>query len=85
MSVASVAGARCPFCGQPATVVWVHGHGQCARCGVNREPCCDGAPMPASNRRGARNSGDDRASAASAVPGSDEPQNSVNDQGPQHG
>jgi hypothetical protein len=35
---------RCPFCGTPAPVIWVHGHGQCAFCGTNREPCCDGAP-----------------------------------------
>ena len=35
---------RCPFCGTPAPVVWVHGPGQCAFCGTNREPCCDGAP-----------------------------------------
>jgi GNAT superfamily N-acetyltransferase len=35
---------RCPFCGTPAPVIWVHGHGQCAFCGTNREPCCDGTP-----------------------------------------
>ncbi|HEX2525977.1 MAG TPA: GNAT family N-acetyltransferase [Geminicoccus sp.] len=35
---------RCPFCGTPAPLIWVHGHGQCAFCGTNREPCCDGAP-----------------------------------------
>lgn len=35
---------RCPFCGAPAPVIWVHGHGQCAFCGTSREPCCDGAP-----------------------------------------
>ena len=34
---------RCPACGQAAAVVWVHGHGQCAACGTNIEPCCDGA------------------------------------------
>ncbi|WP_051329065.1 GNAT family N-acetyltransferase [Geminicoccus roseus] len=35
---------RCLFCGTPAPVIWVHGHGQCAFCGTNRDPCCDGAP-----------------------------------------
>ena len=34
---------RCPFCGRPEQLVWVHGHGQCAHCGVNAMPCCDGA------------------------------------------
>lgn len=32
--------ARCPACGHHAPVIYVHGHGQCARCGVNTEPCC---------------------------------------------
>jgi hypothetical protein len=36
-------GARCPFCGSVLHVVAVHGHGQCARCGTNVEPCCTGA------------------------------------------
>ena len=31
---------RCPWCGRRATIIPVHGHGQCAACGVNREPCC---------------------------------------------
>ena len=34
---------RCLFCGQPESLIWVHGHGQCAHCGVNAMPCCDGA------------------------------------------
>ncbi|HCD50638.1 MAG: hypothetical protein CNE91_01595 [SAR116 cluster bacterium MED-G04] len=34
---------RCLFCGMPEQLVWVHGHGQCAHCGVNAMPCCDGA------------------------------------------
>ena len=34
---------RCLFCGKPERLVWVHGHGQCAHCGVNAMPCCDGA------------------------------------------
>jgi len=36
-------GERCPFCGARLQVVAVHGHGQCARCGTNTEPCCAGA------------------------------------------
>ena len=34
---------RCPCCGRPETVIWVHGHGQCAHCKMNVMPCCDGA------------------------------------------
>lgn len=33
----------CPYCGAEQTVVYVHGHGQCQRCGTNTEPCCAGA------------------------------------------
>lgn len=33
---------RCPWCGHPLSLVWVHGHGQCARCGTNLEECCRG-------------------------------------------
>ncbi len=33
---------RCGFCGHPLRVVEVHGHGQCAVCGTNLQPCCDG-------------------------------------------
>lgn len=33
----------CPFCAAPLAVVHVHGHGQCAHCGVNVEPCCTGS------------------------------------------
>jgi hypothetical protein len=40
---ASVPLARCPACGQPEQLVWVHGHGQCAHCRMNVMPCCDGA------------------------------------------
>ena len=39
----STALRTCPFCGSVAAVVHVHGHGQCARCGGNVEPCCTGA------------------------------------------
>ena len=35
---------RCPFCSEPAPVVWVHGRGQCSFCGTDREPSCEGAP-----------------------------------------
>ncbi|MEO6595060.1 MAG: hypothetical protein ABIP94_09950 [Planctomycetota bacterium] len=34
---------RCPYCGYLSPVVHVHGHGQCAHCGANVEPCCGGA------------------------------------------
>lgn len=33
---------RCPACGAPEQLVWVHGHGQCAHCHMNVMPCCDG-------------------------------------------
>jgi len=33
---------RCMYCGQLAPLVWVHGHGQCASCGINVEECCSG-------------------------------------------
>lgn len=33
---------RCVYCGAQAPVVWVHGHGQCASCGINVEECCRG-------------------------------------------
>ncbi|WP_185958404.1 hypothetical protein [Fodinibius sediminis] len=36
------AGRRCVYCGTKAPLVWVHGHGQCARCGINVEECCRG-------------------------------------------
>ena len=35
----------CPCCGQASVLVYVHGHGQCSRCGTNIEPCCQGAPL----------------------------------------
>lgn len=34
---------RCSFCGVLLEVVHVHGHGQCAHCGTNVDPCCSGA------------------------------------------
>lgn len=35
----------CPCCGRETVLVEVHGHGQCAQCGINIEPCCQGAPL----------------------------------------
>lgn len=32
----------CEWCGQPSTIVWVHGHGQCSVCGTNIDECCRG-------------------------------------------
>ncbi|TVQ65497.1 MAG: hypothetical protein EA360_09310 [Balneolaceae bacterium] len=36
------AGRRCLYCGQYAPMIWVHGHGQCASCGINVDECCRG-------------------------------------------
>lgn len=33
---------RCTYCGSQAPLVWVHGHGQCAACGINVQECCQG-------------------------------------------
>lgn len=33
---------QCVYCGQQAQIVWVHGHGQCAACGINVDECCRG-------------------------------------------
>lgn len=33
---------RCTYCGVEAPLVWVHGHGQCASCGINVQECCQG-------------------------------------------
>ena len=38
----SAAPIPCPWCGSRRGVVHVHGHGQCANCGTNVEPCCAG-------------------------------------------
>lgn len=35
-------GRRCDYCSSEAPVVWVHGHGQCASCGINVDECCRG-------------------------------------------
>ena len=32
----------CAWCGQPAQIIWVHGHGQCSSCGTNIDECCRG-------------------------------------------
>lgn len=34
--------AACLWCGSRAGLVWVHGHGQCATCGLNVDECCRG-------------------------------------------
>lgn len=34
---------RCAWCGVLGVPVRVHGHGQCAHCGNNIDPCCSGA------------------------------------------
>ena len=33
---------RCDYCGRETERVRVYGHDQCAFCGTNVEPCCDG-------------------------------------------
>lgn len=33
---------QCAYCGEEAPLVWVHGHGQCANCGINVQECCQG-------------------------------------------
>jgi hypothetical protein len=33
---------ECLYCGNIGELVWVHGHGQCARCGINIDECCRG-------------------------------------------
>ncbi|MCA9286147.1 MAG: hypothetical protein KDA22_13060 [Phycisphaerales bacterium] len=37
----------CPYCGRPLTIIEVHGHGQCAACGANIDPCCSGEQVGA--------------------------------------
>lgn len=32
----------CPFCGHLSKMIWVHGHGQCAVCGITIDECCRG-------------------------------------------
>lgn len=32
----------CPYCGHLTKMIWVHGHGQCAVCGVTIDECCRG-------------------------------------------
>ena len=34
---------RCNYCGMITVPVRVHGHEQCNNCGINVEPCCEGA------------------------------------------
>lgn len=32
----------CNWCNQQTVIIWVHGHGQCAICGINIDECCRG-------------------------------------------
>ncbi|MBK9097206.1 MAG: hypothetical protein IPM14_03615 [bacterium] len=32
----------CNWCNQQTAIIWVHGHGQCAVCGINIDECCRG-------------------------------------------
>ena len=32
----------CLWCGQQTSIIWVHGHGQCANCRTNIDECCRG-------------------------------------------
>lgn len=32
----------CNWCGQATSLIWVHGHGQCKKCGTNIDECCRG-------------------------------------------
>ncbi len=32
----------CPWCCRITNIIWVHGHGQCAFCGINIDECCRG-------------------------------------------
>ena len=42
MSLNSEIANRCDYCGRITERVRVHGHEQCAFCGTNVEPCCNG-------------------------------------------
>lgn len=35
----------CPVCGCRGRLVWIHGEGRCAGCGVVLDTCCSGAPL----------------------------------------
>ena len=35
----------CPYCASAQQVVYVHGHKQCVKCGINVSPCCSGEQM----------------------------------------
>ncbi|NUM60858.1 MAG: hypothetical protein HND39_04060 [Ignavibacteriota bacterium] len=32
----------CNWCNQSASIIWVHGHGQCSVCRINIDECCRG-------------------------------------------
>jgi len=42
----------CPFCGLPAQIVWVHGHGQCSNCKMVLDECCRGEQSPSKEDNG---------------------------------
>ena len=42
MSLNSEIANRCDYCGRITERVRVHGHEQCAFCGTDVEPCCNG-------------------------------------------
>lgn len=41
---------RCAYCRAEAPLVWVHGHGQCANCGINVAECCQGESCQKADR-----------------------------------
>jgi hypothetical protein len=50
----SAAEPGCPTCGWARALLWVHGHGQCPRCGTVIAPCCEGAPLGGGTARAGR-------------------------------
>ena len=32
----------CNWCNNPSNIIWVHGHGQCSKCGIIIDECCRG-------------------------------------------
>lgn len=40
----------CQWCGQPTSIIWVHGHGQCAICRINIDECCRGEQCETNNQ-----------------------------------
>ncbi|OGU36016.1 MAG: hypothetical protein A2068_00175 [Ignavibacteria bacterium GWB2_35_6b] len=50
----------CNWCGVQTKIIWVHGHGQCANCGINIEECCKGETCDPEllNKKNENNSGE---------------------------